>query len=97
MSVRRKESEKDLERHRVAALLPARSAETTAAWLATQPTLEVVCRDRAGLYADCGFTVIFAAIGTTSCRFLRWSVSLQSTATEGESCRDFQYGRRSLP
>jgi len=42
----------DLERHRVAALLPERSAETTAAWLATQPTLEVVCRDRAALYAD---------------------------------------------
>jgi len=41
----------NLEHHQVLALLPARSAERVAAWLAQHPTLRVVCRDRRALYA----------------------------------------------
>lgn len=42
----------DLEQHRVAALLPNRSADSTAAWLAAYPTITTVTRDRSGIYAD---------------------------------------------
>jgi transposase len=38
--------------HRVMDLLPERSAERVAAWLAQHPTVLVVCRDRSALYAD---------------------------------------------
>lgn len=42
----------DLERRRVADLLPDRSAESLTLWLEDHPTVEVVARDRGGLYAD---------------------------------------------
>jgi transposase len=42
----------NLEDHRVLDLLPERSAESVAAWLAQHPTVLVVCRDRSALYAD---------------------------------------------
>ena len=42
----------DLERRRVVDLLADRSAETTADWLKKHPEVEVVSRDRAGLYAE---------------------------------------------
>jgi transposase len=42
----------DLETHRVVDVLPDRSASSVAAWLAQQPTIQVVCRDRSDLYAD---------------------------------------------
>ena len=42
----------DLERRRVVDLLADRSAAATAAWLKCHPEVEVVSRDRAGLYAD---------------------------------------------
>lgn len=42
----------DMERHRVADLLPDRSAESLTLWLEKHPTVEVVARDRGGVYAD---------------------------------------------
>jgi len=42
----------DLERRRVVDLLADRSATTTADWFKGHPEVEVVSRDRAGLYAD---------------------------------------------
>src|SRR5260370_5172766 len=42
----------DLERRRVVDLLPDRSAASTPKWLKGHPEVEVVSRDRAGLYAE---------------------------------------------
>jgi transposase len=42
----------DLERREVVDVLHDRSARTTAAWLAKHPTVEIVSRDRCGLYAQ---------------------------------------------
>ncbi len=42
----------DLERREVVDVLPGRSADETAAWLSRHPNVEVVSRDRCGLYAQ---------------------------------------------
>jgi len=42
----------DLERREVIDVLPDRSAVSTAAWLAERPSIELIARDRDGLYAD---------------------------------------------
>jgi len=42
----------DLDRHKVVDLLYDRAAESVAAWLKEHPTVEIVARDRSGLYAD---------------------------------------------
>ena len=42
----------DLERRQVIDVLPDRSAESTAAWLKERSTIEIISRDRAGLYAE---------------------------------------------
>ena len=42
----------DLERRTVVDVLPDRSAVSTAAWLAERPSIELIARDRDGLYAD---------------------------------------------
>jgi transposase len=42
----------DLERRGLVDLLPERSAESLSAWLKRHPGIEVISRDRAGVYAD---------------------------------------------
>ena len=42
----------DVERRQVVDLLPDRTAGTLASWLRQQPTIEIICRDRAGAYAE---------------------------------------------
>jgi transposase len=42
----------DLETHAVVDLLPDRSADSVAAWLQAHPGVEIVSRDRSGLYSD---------------------------------------------
>jgi transposase len=42
----------DLERRALVDLLPDRAAETVAAWLTAHPGVQIISRDRAGLYAD---------------------------------------------
>jgi transposase len=42
----------DQERHAVVDLLPERTAATLTAWLQDHPGVEILCRDRAGAYAE---------------------------------------------
>jgi transposase len=42
----------DLEHHELVDLLPDRSAESLATWLKGHPEIEILSRDRAGVYAD---------------------------------------------
>ncbi|WP_244915088.1 hypothetical protein [Rhizobium sullae] len=41
-----------MERNRVLDLLPERNADVVAEWLARHPSVEIIARDRAGVYAE---------------------------------------------
>jgi transposase len=56
----------DLERPQVIDLLPVRSAESFSHWLGLHPEVEVITRDRSGLYADGGRQGAPSAVQTNS-------------------------------
>jgi transposase len=52
----------DLQTHRVLDVLPDRTADTSAAWIAAHPEIELVSRDRGGDYASAASASVPQAI-----------------------------------
>ncbi|MFF0018508.1 transposase [Streptomyces sp. NPDC005374] len=64
----------DAQSHQVLDLLPERDAVTLAPWLAGHPEIEVICRDRAGAYAEAAGTAAPRALQVAE-RFHLWQNS----------------------
>jgi transposase len=54
----------DLQTHKVLDVLPDRTADTSAAWMAAHPEIELVSRDRGGDYAAAARKAVPAAMQT---------------------------------
>jgi transposase len=65
----------DLERRRIASLLPDREQATTQAWLASHPEIAVIARDRGGVYGEAAAKALPDAVQVADCWHLMENAS----------------------